>query len=465
MSAPLPRWDDTSATYAWRHRQRLGRQFGEFWREVYRNWKRDKAEYLERQRLKREQRLRNSTLVPRAVDTADAMFVAEAGYEGDPLVTAKEKVLTCKSVTGRNRPLRFGSVIRDMLTEQTNLFQSVSNTVTTFYSWQVNGVNPLNCRYIEGKPGNAVDSWPRKANFPVYIYRLSCCNGMIAGHASGTAEFGYPLIQYRLQGSQTADGEAWTYTWEPVDPSNNSDSTYPTVNKAPIVVQDGQIQKGKVYHESTVAKILVTAPTLQPVSLGIDIIQFNDDDSAPPDQYYASASGGTAKKIDFGTPGVHDKAVNNEYYSTWLFNRLTHPCVTAYKPPDMNKSAPFRILKRHRMTLGPRDTTNANTAGPQYLHTEVLREHRWHATANVHFVQNSEGPDVDPDGTADQKAVEMFDTVGIFPDCTKQKWLMVTSFGSAPQVSTGNPFTALAEASFDISIRSKFKASSVFGLA
>lgn len=455
MPAPLPRWDDTSASYAWRHRKRLGRNFAEFWREVYRKQQQRKQAWQD----ELAERYGLNQVVPRGVNSTMPYYEA-AGYEGDPVVGPKVRVSKCKVVTGRYRPVNTGSLVRDLMCEQTLLFQSLSNTVTSFYSWLVNGAQPLNCRYTLGAPGGPASGgvWPRTALFPVWIYRLSCCNGNQVDQLGGGYGPAFPKIQYRLQGTQSADGAGWIYSWVPVNPINNSNDSFPTWNGNNVIVKDaGTLSASRIYHDSTIVKLLVTAPTVQPVSLGIDVVQFNDEVMAPPDEYWLAEGGAVSKALDYASPGLVDETAINEHYSDWLFNKVSHPCVSAYKPPHMNRPAPFRILKKHRMTIGPRDTTSGSLQGPQYLHEHVFREHRWHPTDTAHFNQVNEGPDVDPDGTVNQRVYEKFDHVGVFPDPTKQKWLMVHSFGSAPQLNSA-AFAVNSEASFDISIRSTFKA-------
>lgn len=426
------------ASFAWRNRDRIRREV-EYWRERSR-----------RSPVPRSRPSPAPSPMPR---------YRPSGYEGDQLVAPKTRVVECKVVSGRYRPMGVRNLVRDLMAEQTLVFQSVSNTVTTFYSWRVSGAQPLNTRYTVGTPGgpSSGGTWPRTALFPVWIYRLSCANGNQIDQVGGGLSPAFPKIQYRLQGTQGTDGGNWIYQWIPVAAVNNSNESFPTWNGNNTVVKDpGSLSASRIYHDSSIVKVLLTGPTGAAVSCGIDVVQFNETDYAPDDEYWITEGGSTSRALDYSGPGLVDEAAINEYYSDWLFNKISHPCVSAYKPPHMSRPAPFRIIKKHRMTIGPRDTTNGDVGGPQYLHHHVFREHRWHNTDTCHYTQVNEGPDVDPDGTVTQRVYEKSDHVGVFPDPTKQKWLMIHSFGPPPQANAV-AFSAAGEASFDISIRSNFK--------
>lgn len=384
--------------------------------------------------------------------------VYPSGYEGDALITSKPRVRTCKRVSGRNRPIRVQSIVKQLMNEVTLLFQSVRNDVVSNNNgWRITGTNALNSRYTLG----GASSWPRTLLFPVYVYRLSAAVGNQLNDVSGAITSAFPLIQYRLEGTQNIDGDTWIYRWTPVSPTNNSDPTYTTWNSNNIIEKETPFNSDKIYHESTYAKILLTGPTFNTVNFNIDVIQFNEEEYAPPDDYWTSVGGSTSLSIDHGFIGPSDENLLNEYYSTWLFNKATHPCVATHKPRGLHGPRPFTILKRHSMAIGNRDTATQDTGGPQYLHEQVLKEHRWHNTYIPASTAASDGPDVDPNGGIDQAVQDLSRACGVFPNPTKCKWLMVSSFGT-PALPGGTLPGAVAllptgEASFDISIRSKFK--------
>jgi len=380
------------------------------------------------------------------------------GYEGDNLLASKSRLKTCQRITGRNRPIRVQSVVRQLMNEVTLNFQSVRNDISgNNNGWRISGVNALNSRYTLG----GAAAWPRILQFPVYVYRMSAAVGNQLNDVTGTISPAFPLIQYRLEGVQDTDGDTWIYRWTPVSPTNNSDPTFTTWNANNIVEQEVAFNTDMVYHESTVAKILLTGPTFNTVNFNIDIIQFNEEEYAPPDDYYTSVGGATSLSIDHGFIGPSDENLLNEYYSTWLFNKATHPCVSVHKPRGLQGRKPFNIIKRHSMSIGNRDTATADTGGPQYMHQEVVRAHCWHKTYIPSSTAASDGPDVDPNGSIDQSVKNLSRSVGVFPDPTKSRWLMVSAFGT-PSLPGGTlpgaqGLIATAEASFDISIRSKFK--------
>lgn len=381
-----------------------------------------------------------------------------AGYEGEPVLGSKPRIRVCKRLSGPNRPLRVQSVVKQLMNEQTLLFQSLNNGITlNNNSWRVNGIMPLNSRYTQGS--NSV--WPRTLQFPVYIYRLSAASGNQLNATTGVVNNCMPLVQFRLQGAQSSDGEPWVYRWLETNPSNNSDPTYNTRNVMNVIEKETPFNTDKIFHHFTEATVLLTAPTFNTVNVNIDVIQFSEEEMAPPDDYLQNIASTATTSIDHGFAGITDEIVSNDYYSTWLFNKSTHPCCKAYKPRNIVGPPPFRVLKRHTMALGNRDTATADTGGLQYMHKEVMRPTRWYKTYTPSYGVPSAGPDVDPNGSIDQSVCDRSKGVGVIPQTTQQKWLMISAFGT-PALVGGTQPSAVAflpgnEASFDISIRSKFK--------
>ena len=312
----------------------------------------------------------------------------------------------------------------------------------------------MNTRYT-GTGGIA--TWPRTLQFPVYIYRLSCAVGFQTNQTTGTNEKVYPVIQYRLTGTQVAEDDMWTYNWTPVNPNWNVNESQVTRNAPMVSREERDVRADRIYHEHTIVKLLLTAPTTKCVDAEIALIQFNDDIFAPPDNYMLEAPDNDIETLPSGgIKNIGDAAALAAYYDSWLFNKMSHPCVTAKRTPGLVGPKPFRYMKRHKMTLLPRDTASGDTSGLQYMHKEVVRAHRWHNTFYPHITQNQEGPDLQPTTEVFQKVVQMNDTCGVFPVPTKQLWLMVNCFQSSALGSASN-FAPETEASFDIGITSTFR--------
>jgi len=384
-------------------------------------------------------------------------MTSHSGYDGDAVpVGSKSKISTCKRVYGSNRRMNLNSVVKDMLNEQEIGFQTLNQPFGQ--NWKIACKNPLNMRWIVGGENTWTEPIGRSLWFPVYIYRLSCPIGNQTNQGTGGFSEAWPVVQYRLQGSQEADGDEWFYTWAPWDVANNMDETYPTRNTYNSIVEESLFTCQKFYHEYSTIKALFTAPTEFSQKIDVNLVTFNND-FVPPDQYIPNGTG-TITTFRADILDTASTAARNEWYTNWLFNKMCHPCISVKNPPGLVGPRPFNILQKHRMVLNIRDTTAAGTFGNSYVHTQVYKPHKWYNAVYPHITQQSEGPDVDPFGKVFQKRFQKRDNSGVFPEPDKQVWLMI----SADQAYVGPINGAIAptqEASFDIAIRSNFKCAQV----
>lgn len=437
-------FDDPWSQYFWENREALTKHTSRFWGDVYKNYKsgasRERAIEGVNSLLGIRNRMSNRTRVH------------PEGYDGaaNAIVGYKNRVYGCSKSYGRRHRLSMQPVVKSLLNEQKTLFQSLVAGLGTAY--KTNGVNPLN---IRGTSANPL-LWPRTVWFPVYVYRLSCANGKQNDQATGGMPMTYPTVQYRLQGTQDSDGAEWYYNWVLWEPANNSNATFPTWNGYNPILLERDFQTQKVYHESNSIKVLLTAPTGSTVDCNIDIVEFTNGHFAPPDQYSSAVGDVSYDTFNISVDDTPQIALENEYYSMWLFNKNSHPCAMVKKPPGLVGPPPFRVLQSHKMVLTGKDTTNTEAGGNQYFHKHYVKDYKWYNTIYPHVTQNSEGPDVDPIGTVTQKVVEKLDNSGVFIPKERQKWLMISCFGNSV-LGNGSVFNPLTEASFDISITNSFK--------
>lgn len=373
-----------------------------------------------------------------------------SGAMGAPEAGLTRRSYRCTTKSGRYRSFGVQNVVKELMRENTLMFQCLNPVITGSTSYKYQGSLPLNLRVSAASPAN-----PRTYTYPIYVFRLNVPNGNQT--LAEDQPIVQPLIGYRLQAKyESALAPDWTYNWVPITiPAGVGLSTN---NVAKDVMYEGvvEMKATKIFHETSKIDVLLTAPKLAVADVEVSIVKFNEASFAPPDLYLDDVNAiqvfrNNSGYAPFGTPSEADENSSNAYYSNWLHNATSHPLAIQPITRDLSGPKPFSKLQSWKYTLCARTTTSADLAPVQHRHTHQLKAYTWHNTASIEGDRNA----VPPEPVTQVQPIERGRTVGVFPRPEEQRWVMVSGWTKefAPTATTPVPDY---EPSFDIRITSKF---------
>lgn len=391
-----------------------------------------------------------------------------------PFIYGDAGMYRCGTVYGKKKSKRMNKVIEAMMIRELLVAQSLNSVGANPGAWRNSGT------YIMRYQQEAVNAnYTQIISFPVYVFRMSApCGYTEQPNTNGNMVNAFPHLAYRLTGYQSIGVDlTWVYRWEPVGMFNNAGGN---ANASWSILESKSnsfLQAPEIYQEYFKSELLITAASQNNCQLCVDIIRFNDNESAPPDQYYvdnagslvtfASNSGiGLATPATSVNPTFEQDTNNARYYTNWLANTRTHPLNHGHLGSEsVKKPPPFTRLRKFCRILGARSTMNANPSVAQLLHTTTDNVNRWIKTASHNKAQGEIKGMADPAGFYPNtlSTYNKLHASGVFPDPKKQRWLLVTGFNTNTNYLFSTGLDPLNEASFDIRLQAAFAAPSISG--
>lgn len=382
-------------------------------------------------------------------------------------VGSKISATQCRTKTGRYKKQNYKGIVEALCYKYKYQYQSLIGTAAEDDSFRVNGLFDLRSRYLVGIPNTV----PQRLALPIYCFRLNVpmCAYQSNLPSAGSNALVAPIIGFRLVAAKGATESTYTYKWEKVDVNQGLNPTNPNFGTGWVTYRDSDLLMATNKHrfDGCRAEILYTAPTTVPSSLTVSVVRFTRDSYAPPDEYY---SGSTIENLRPNSgawdiaipvpPDEPDRLDATAFWTQFVHNRDGHPLARMSLPYSRRL---FTTEASKTIDFSPGDTTNKLTTGLQHKHITSVKGGVWHTVSiedkSISVPANNLNQDLTyqiPASTYDNK------TIGLFPEPTQQKWLMVSSFTRQGYDLNGVAFNPLVHPSFDIRINNAFTSAETF---
>lgn len=385
-------------------------------------------------------------------------------HEPHPLVGGLSHEYGCKMRYGRKRPMSMAKVMKNLLNREVYWFSSLiqGGGFPGPPTWRIQGSYDLRYHQLPAAGGFDI-----QIDLPVYVFRLNAATGAML-NAATIAPGSQPVIAYRLRAFQPLAGNNYFYRWVQAPPTNNGPTTS-TLNVWKKIITESQPLAGpEIYQEYAKLEALFTGAGILASDVSMDIVRFNNDYSAPPDQYYqndnttfvtySKNSGSDQLPGTLAAPDLDNDLQNSKFYNNWLARARCHPLANGVMVPGTVGSKPFTVLRKCRCGLSSKTTENASTLSNQIKFSATENYYKWMNTAAVGNSSISGEPGLGPDANfTNFRPITVNKNVGVFPEPTKQRWLMISSF-SRLNNSLEQAYDANWDCTFDIRIQAAFSA-------
>jgi len=405
----------------------------------------------------------------------------------------------CTMVRGRRKKINSNAVAKNLILRNHQLYQlfNYSQNVSAF---KANGYLSLAARY---QNANETSTSPAATIlYPVYVFRMNVPNGMQEGGLGYTPpvppatvgtwtplldkHFVAPKIGYRLTGTRTALGGPIHYRWQELSalglmpPSGgwNVDQSFVTggstlknYNASGIYIGDGIPNCTRYCHQVADCQVLFTGAKNLPCDVKCCVVNFAQDDFAPPDEgFYFGAdftdngySGGNGSTIRTrgnieeytASPAAGlnaDDNVLDAILTPYLHAKSGHPLHTFVQEPGVIEKKAWYETSKFSTTLTGILNTSLDQNPVQYKHRLIVRPNRW-------FNSNNEPDNVRPHQAVVDPRITPMNTsrsTGIYPRVNQERWLMVSAWNNEPVKAYDAAFSNTTDPSFDISIKYTF---------
>lgn len=407
------------------------------------------------------------------------------------------RTYACTMVRGRRKKINSNAVAKNLILRNHQLYQLFNYSQATS-GFKSNGYLSLAAKYQN--EGESASSPAATILFPVYVFRMNVPNGMQEGGLGYTppvppategtwktllnSHFIAPNIGYRLVGTRTALGGPIHYRWEdltdlglmpPLATSGwNVDQTFipggPTdknLNCAGIYMGDGIPNCTRYCHQVADCQVLFTGAKNLPVDVKCCVVNFAQDDFAPPDEgtyfgenftdnTYSGTNGSRIRTrgniMAFGTGQGADDNVLDAILTPYLHAKSGHPCHTFVQEPGVIEKKAWYETSKFTTTLTGIVNTTLDQNPVQYKHRLIVRPNRW-------FNSNCEPDNVRPHQSVVDPRITPMNTSranGIYPRVNQERWLMVSAWNNEPVKAYNAAFSNTTDPSFDISIKYSF---------